>query len=718
MTKRKYLHLTRRKRSKTINHILKKKKITIKKEYFLVSNGESISWLKIEVLKLQSQLAVVLREGNTDRTIRLIRKILRSNLTQQLAVYKTISSTGSKSKGISDKVLLKTRAEYSSLRTNLWEIIKNPNAYKVSPLKRIWVPKNNSDDIRPILVPSYLDRALQYLYLMVLEVFSEEFSDKNSFGFRPFRSPGWAAKALTLQISSRKSFGPPKYALELDISKCFDSISHDFIINLLTNYNFNNTNIEIIPPNIISQWLKCSYIDICGIKTPRNQSIPIVSAIPQEGPISPIIANMVFDGIESYIISKIKLEGSYNLCNITNKDRVSGYPLPKGMVRQLYSGAWVHKRDSWSYKIVNEHSSVSNNRNLRYDTYVSVIRYVDDIVILLNSILVANKVMDLIKDFLAIRGVNVTDCKTYLKNIYLEEKIKFVGYEFSIIKKQGLWKVYNYPPAEKVKNVKVKINKVFITYNLQPYNAFYLANAILRRWCKFYCTANSKNAFRNLHEWLFKRTYKYLTDFLRKNSKYRISSQRYVKHRLAYDLWNIFRFQHLHYASKWFGIPISLNPSGRWSVSDLKPYMLISPKSIKVSTPSIITGLSAFHPEDRMILNKKAIYWKPGLLKYLLIKSKGKCKSCGCDLLDPSNTIEIHYKNPLQFHENQKLTNLVVLCQECHKVVFIAVKTKNFDQIMLYEQSKILSNVSNILLVLTPQINHEETEVHRDVQHV
>lgn len=85
--------------------------------------------------------------------------------------------------------------------------------------------------MRPLSVPSYLDRALQHLYLIVLDVFQEELSERNNYGFRPFRSPGWAAKAVTLHIWSRKKFLPPKFAIELDIKKCFDTINHKFIIN-------------------------------------------------------------------------------------------------------------------------------------------------------------------------------------------------------------------------------------------------------------------------------------------------------------------------------------------------------------------------------------------------------------------------------------------------------------------------------------------------------
>jgi retron-type reverse transcriptase len=727
MAKRKYLHKIRRKKSKSINFLLKNKNVDTKRETFFVSNGRPITWLKLEVLKLQSQLAVALREKDYSRSKSIIRKILRSDLAQQLAVYKTISSTGSRSKGIRDNERLVTRAQYETLRQELWSIIKNPAKYNATPLKRIWLPKNNTTELRAISIPSYIDRALQHLHLFALEVISEEFADTYSFGFRPYRSPGWAAKALTLQVWSRKGFGPPKYALELDISKCFDSISHEFIINLLTKYNFNGETFEIIHPNIVKQWLECGHVDFRGMVTPQNQIIPTESGIPQGGPISPTIANMVLDGIEKHVKSSLPpvktadvlhinswdkvvwlYEGKEIICT-TNIDisrstiinatlRAAGYAPPKAMARLFYNGTWPHRRGPWSYKKLDTSNSILDGRTQINNAYLSIFRYADDIVILLNRVEMANKVMDLINVFLSARGLNINKEKTKLKNLHNGDKINFVGFEFAVTEKDNQWKVYNYPPSEKIANVKLKIKDTFKTYKFHPYTAFYIANAILRGWLNFYRTGNSKKAFQNLHEWLFKQTYKYLITYLRNKDpkKYRISSQRYKKKLVHFDFKNTF------FSSKWFSIPQSLNPNTRWSKKDGDSYMLISPKSIEVSTPSILVGLSAFHPDDRFKLNARAIYWKSGLLKSLLIKSKGICKNCNCDLLVNTNTFEVHHMKPIKLGGGNRFTNLAVLCSECHKAVTKAVKTKNIEEILLYESSKILLNVSEILLSVTP----------------
>jgi hypothetical protein len=182
--------------------------------------------------------------------------------------------------------------------------------------------------------------------------------------------------------------------------------------------------------------------------------------------------------------------------------------------------------------------------------------------------------------------------------------------------------------------------------------------------------------------------------------------QRHKKKLLGHDLWNEYRFYFSKKSiTKWFGIPNHLNPNTRWSKLYSPPYLLITPKFIEVSTPSFISGLSAYHPDDRITLGEKSIYWKPGLIRDLLIKSKGKCKNCNCLLTDNFIDTEIHHIQPIKYKGQNKFTNLAALCKECHSEVSIAVLSKNIDQVVMYEQKKILFNISELLIVEAEQLS-------------
>jgi RNA-directed DNA polymerase len=221
-------------------------------------------------------------------------------------------------------------------------------------------------------------------------------------------------------------------------------------------------------------------------------------------------------------------------------------------------------------------------------------------------------------------------------------------------------------------------------------------NSIVRGWCNFYSTGNSKNCFSNIRRWLFLRIYKYLFKFYSSKGQFKKKSQLYKK-KISSAIFRNNLLPTLYNPSvRWFGIPseyIPLNKRGY----DQKPYFLINPGAVEVSTPSIITGKSCFYSTERQELLSKAIYWQKGLLKKLLIKSKGKCQNCGCALVDLQEFSEIHHIQPKMFKGEMRFTNLAVLCKDCHTLVTNAVKAKDLEEIAIYESNKILKDVSIIL---------------------
>lgn len=89
------------------------------------------------------------------------------------------------------------------------------------------IPKGNSGEMRPLGIPTIIDRAVQALYSLGLDPVVETQSDKNSFGFRKKRSTHDAIIAVR-SLMDKKTH--PHWILEADISKCFDKISHEFLI--------------------------------------------------------------------------------------------------------------------------------------------------------------------------------------------------------------------------------------------------------------------------------------------------------------------------------------------------------------------------------------------------------------------------------------------------------------------------------------------------------
>lgn len=128
--------------------------------------------------------------------------------------------------------------------------------------------------------------------------FKKKLQNQIALALDPFRSPDGASKAAPLHIWSRKKFLPPKFAIELNIKKCFDNIDHQFIINNIGIQNVNQQPIQVIHFHILREWLKSGFIDIFGLFFSKEKIVPTTAGILQSGPISPYIANIMLNGIE------------------------------------------------------------------------------------------------------------------------------------------------------------------------------------------------------------------------------------------------------------------------------------------------------------------------------------------------------------------------------------------------------------------------------------
>src|ERR671932_331044 len=152
---------------------------------------------------------------------------------------------------------------------------------KVSPTRRVWIPKPGTEEKRPLGIPTMKDRALQALVKLALEPEWEARFELNSYGFRPGRSCQDAIGAIFNCIRYKN-----KYVLDADISKCFDKIDHEALLKKL------NTSPTI--RRQVRAWLKAGVMD-------GKQLFPTSEGTPQGGVISPLLANIALHGMENRI---------------------------------------------------------------------------------------------------------------------------------------------------------------------------------------------------------------------------------------------------------------------------------------------------------------------------------------------------------------------------------------------------------------------------------
>lgn len=370
----------------------------------------SIDWAKChrEVRRLQARIVKATREGKHGKVKALQWILTHSFSGKALAVRRVTENQGKKTPGV-DGITWSTPEAKSQAMLSI-----KRRGYRPRPLKRVYIPKANGK-MRPLGIPTMKDRAMQALYLLALEPVAETTADRRSFGFRPERSTADAMEQC-FKVLSRKNSA--HWILEGDIKGCFDNISHDWLISHVPTDR-----------EILRKWLQAGYME-------DRQLFPTEAGTPQGGIISPTLANLTLDGLESIILRR-------------------------------------YVKDKWNKQKVN------------------FIRYADDFVITgATQEVLENEVRPLVEDFMRQRGLTLSPEKT--KITHIDEGFDFLGqnvrkYNGKLLIKPSKANVATF--LGKVRST-IKGNKA-----LDQQKLIGLLNPMIRGWADFHQHVVSKETF-------------------------------------------------------------------------------------------------------------------------------------------------------------------------------------------------------------------------------
>lgn len=249
---------------------------------------KSVNWKETKgyVRRLQMRIAKAYREGKPGKAKALQWLLTHSFSAKLLAVKRVVSNKGAKTPGV-DNIVWET----SDQKINAALSLKR-RGYKTKPLRRIYIPKKQKGQFRPLSIPAMQCRAQQALHLLSLEPIAEIKADKNAYGFRPLRSTADAIEQCFIALARKVS---AQYILEGDIKSCFDSISHSWLLS--------NTPTD---KEMLTKWLSAGYME-------KETLYRTESGTPQGGLCSPALLNVTLSGLEDAVKAATQRQDKVNV---------------------------------------------------------------------------------------------------------------------------------------------------------------------------------------------------------------------------------------------------------------------------------------------------------------------------------------------------------------------------------------------------------------------